>query len=134
MPFKKLFRSSEKAGDGLNQAAREAIVDVLHLCMYADRHIAVREDEFIETAARTLDWDAKISYEYYEGKSTGAVRAALADTESRAAFFESLKQRLPGQSERVLAYKLAQDLVKSDGKETPGEGSVLREIKSVLGV
>ena len=134
MPFNKLFRSAEKTSDGLSQSAREAIVDLLHFCMYADGHIALREDEFIEATARTLDWDVCVSYEYYEGKSTGAVRTALADQESKAAFLESLKQRLPGQAERSLAYKLAQDLVKSDGAQTERESSVLLEIKSTLGV
>ena len=132
MPFKNLFRSSGKAKDGLAQSAREAIVDVLHYCMFADKHISVREDEFIETAARTLDWDPKISYEYYEGQSTGIVRRALADKEARDAFFQSLKQRLPNRSERELALRLADDLTKSDGTKAHSEILTLAELKAVL--
>jgi uncharacterized tellurite resistance protein B-like protein len=132
MPFKNFFRSTPKSSDGLNQAAREAIVDVLHYCMYADRHIAVREDEFIEAAARTLDWDPNISYEYYEGKSTGAVSGALANPESKVAFFESIKQRLPGAKERSLVLKLAEDLVLSDGRKDQSEATVIGELKHLL--
>jgi hypothetical protein len=132
MPFKNLFRSTPQNTDGLTQPAREAIVDVLHYCMYADRHIAAREDEFIETAARTLDWDPKISYEYYEGKSSGEVRAALADKRAKEAFFESLKQRLPGKQERSLALKLATDLSGSDGQTTQAEARAVDELRAVL--
>jgi len=132
MPFKKLFRSVDKSSDGLTQSAREAIVDVLHYCMYADRHIAVREDEFIETAARTLNWDANISYEYYEGKSTGAVNRALSDKDEKAAFFESLKTRLPGKVERELAIALADDLSLCDGLKKERESAAIRELKTLL--
>lgn len=132
MPFKNLFRSAEKPSDGLTQAAREAIVDLLHYCMYADRHIAVREDEFIEAAARTLDWDPRISYESYEAKSTGAVTRALGDASVRTQFLESLKARLPGTRERELALTLANDLTKSDGAQAAAEAKVLAELRALL--
>lgn len=114
MPFKKLFRPAEKSNDGLSQGAREAIVDALHYCMYADKHVAAREDAFIEEAARTLSWDPNISYEYYEGKSTAAARQALSDASAREVFFQSLKSRLTKTADCELALRLAGDLAKSD--------------------
>jgi hypothetical protein len=132
MPFKKLFRSPEKSPDGLTQNAREAIVDVLHFCMYADKHIAIREDEFIEKAARTLNWDANISYDYYEGKSIGAVSRALADKDACEHFFDSLKNRLTGKPERDLALRLAEGLAKSDDKTVQSEVNALIQLRSVL--
>ena len=132
MPFKNLFRSSEKSSDGLSQSAREAIVDVLHFCMYADKHIAIREDEFVETAARTLNWDAKISYDYYEGKSVGAVRTALSDKDAREDFFATLKTRLPGKTERELALRLANDLAKSDGQKVQAETDAIAQLRAAL--
>ncbi len=132
MPFKKLFRSSGKSADGLTQPAREAIVDVLHYCMYADKHVAIREDEFIEATARTLDWDANISYEYYEGKSTGSVSQALASKETRKAFFEDLRSRLPRREDRELALKLAEDLAESDGRKVHAEEKAIAMIREVL--
>src|SRR5258706_16118822 len=131
MPFKNLFRSSEKPTDGLAQSAREAIVDVLHYVMYADKHISVREDEFIEETARSFSWDPKISYEYYEGKSTGAVTRALSDAAAKDAFFESLKSRLPHKADRDLALQLADDLAKSDGKEQE-ESAAIAKLRSVF--
>lgn len=132
MAFKTLFRSSPKPSDGLTQAAREAIVDMLHFCMYADRHIAVREDEFIEKAARRLDWDPNIGYEAYEAKSTGAVTRALGDPMARVEFLRSLQARLPGGPERELALRLANDLTRTDGSKTPAEAQALAELQSLL--
>jgi len=132
MPFKKLFQPSPKANDGLTQAAREALVDVLHYTMYADRHIAVREDQFIEATARALSWDPNISYEYYEGKSTGAVTRALSDAAEGQAFFESLKSRLARQSDRELALTLAADLAKSDGQQRDSETAAIAKLRAAL--
>ncbi|HEY1109715.1 MAG TPA: hypothetical protein VGE76_13800 [Opitutaceae bacterium] len=132
MPYKRLFLSSDKPKDGLTQEAREAIVDVLHFCMYADRHIAASEDVFIEKAARTLDWSPTISYESYEAKSTGAVTRALSDASLRAEFFGSLKARLAKSADRELALALAGDLMVADGAKTAEESKALVELQQGL--
>jgi uncharacterized tellurite resistance protein B-like protein len=132
MPFKSLFLPAEKQEDGFAQSEREAIVDVLHYCMYADRHIAASEDQMIETLARTLNWDPKISYEYYEAKSTGAVRRALDDKESRAEFMKDLRERLKKPEHRTLALRVADDLMQSDGQKGPAEFMALSELKKAL--
>jgi uncharacterized tellurite resistance protein B-like protein len=132
MPFKNLFRSSAKTTDGLTQAAREAIVDVLHYCMYADKHIAAREDEFIEAAARNFDWDPNISYEYYEVKSTGDVTRAISDADAEKAFFATLLSRLPRPADRKLALTLAADLAKADGETVPAEAAAIARLRLAL--
>lgn len=132
MPFKKLFRSAEKSEDGFTQTEREAVVDVLHYCMYADRHIAVAEDQMIETVARTLNWDPNISYEYYEGKSTGAVRRALAEKEFRAEFMKSIRERLKKLEHRKFVLSIADDLMQSDGTKKAAEFTALSELKRAL--
>lgn len=131
MPFKKLFQSAAKSNDGLTQEAREAIVDVLHFTMYADKLITIREDEFIESTARRLNWDTKISYEYYEGKSTGAVARALADEAAQEEFVESVKSRLPREADRELALSLADELAASDGKKRE-EAAVIAKLRAGL--
>jgi hypothetical protein len=132
MSLRKLFHPSESQEDGFTQSEREAIVDVLHYCMYADRHVAIAEDTMIETVARTLDWDPKISYEYYEGVSTGVVRKALADQESRKAFILSLQQRLKSNDSRSFALRVANDLMKVDGEKTSEEFDMLAELRRSL--
>ena len=86
MAFKKLFTPTAKPQDGMTQAAREAIVDLLHFGVYVDSHIALAEDAMVEATARTLNWDPNISFDYYEGKSIGEVRRVRNDDGEREEF------------------------------------------------
>lgn len=132
MTFKKLFRHDVKPTDGLTQPEREAIVDILNYCMFADKLIALSEDAMVESVAGTLNWDPKISFEYYEGKSIGAVRRAIGEKAYRAEFMESLRTRLVKPENRKLALSLADDLTKVDGTKTPEEFQALAQLKAVL--
>ena len=132
MPFKKLFHPAQQQNDGFTQSEREAIVDILHYCMYADRHIARSEDDMIETVARTLNWDPAISYEYYEGKSTGAVRRALAEKEFRDEFMKGIRSRLQKPEHRSFALSLANDLMLTDGLKKQEEFLALQSLKKAL--
>lgn len=107
-------------------------MDVLHFCMYSDRHIAASEDAFIEKVARRLDWSPAISYESYEAKSTGAVSRALSDAGLRAEFFKSIKARLAKAADRELALALAGDLMITDGSKTAAESKTLVELRQGL--
>ena len=86
----------------------------------------------IEKVARTMSWDPKISYEYYEGRSTGAARAALADKDSRSKFLKGVHDRLKSRESRSFALKVADDLMKVDGDKKQVEFDVLSELKRVL--
>lgn len=132
MAFRKLFASSPAPSDNLTQAEREAIVDVLHVCMYADSHIALSEDEAIEGIARSFAWDPKISYEAYEAKSVGAVRRALGDAKERAAFFAGVRERLPKAETRKLALALTEKVFKADGNKSAREIDAAAELKKAL--
>ena len=115
MAFKKLFTPTAQPSDGMTQAAREAIVDLLHFGVFADKHIALAEDKMVEATARTLNWDPKISFDYYEGKSIGEVRRVGSDEKERAEFFQSIRERLPKVEDRKLALKLLEQLYACDG-------------------
>jgi len=129
--FRNLFRFSGKTDDGLTQIQREAIVDVLHYCMYADKHIATTEDEVIEAAARKLDWDPKVSYEYYEGQSTALVRAALADSAERSAFLSGLNSRL-GNTGKLIALQVAERVISADGVRKATELEAIAALRETL--
>ncbi len=131
MSFRSLFRLSSQPDDGLTQPEREAIVDVLHYCMYADKHIATTEDDLIEAAARKFDWDPKVSYEYYEGKSTGMVRLALSDPYARASFLEDLNTRLGNQA-KLIALQLAERVVNADGVRRAEELEAMEALRRSL--
>ena len=131
MAFKKLFTPTAQPSDGLTQAAREAIVDLLHFGVYADNTITLAEDKMVEDTARSLHWDAKISFDYYEGKSIGEVRRVRKDEKACAEFFQTIRERLPRAEDRQLALKLVQRLYAVDGT-TEGENATLPMIRREL--
>jgi hypothetical protein len=54
--IRKLFHKSEAPKDGLTQPQREAIVDLLNYCMYADNLIFLAEDKKEEKGSElTID-------------------------------------------------------------------------------
>lgn len=130
----RLFTSKADAKDGLTQTQREAIVDVLHYCMYADNLIALSESRFIAAKVEAFDWDPKISFDYYQNKSIGAVRTALANPEAKEKFFESVKQRLATSELRKTAFELCQRLFMADGSKSAGEFASQGEVRAGLGI
>ena len=132
--FNRLFTPKADGKDGLTQAQREAVVDVLHYCMYADNFIALSESRFVAAKVESYDWDPKISFEYYQNKSIGAVRAALDNPKVKADFFESVKQRLATAEVRKTAFDLCQKLFMADGNESAGETALKGELRRNLGI
>lgn len=131
MAFKRLFNPNAQNADGMTQAAREAIVDLLHFGVFVDAHIALAEDRMVEATARTLNWDVKISFDYYEGKSIGEVRRVGNDEKERAEFFQSIRDRLPKMEDRKLAFQLLQQLYAIDGT-TQSESATLPLVRREL--
>ena len=132
--FNRLFSHKADATDGLTQTQREAIVDVLHYCMYADNFIALSESEFIAKKVEALNWDPKISFEYYQNKSIGAVRSALADPKAKEKFLQSAKLRLGSAAVCRRAFDLCDKLFAADGRKGTGEFTSQEEIRKGLGL
>lgn len=132
--FNRLFNPKSEKTDGLTQSQREAMVDLLHYCMYADNLVTISEARFIEAKVKAYNWDPKISFEYYQGKSIGAARAALANPETKKKFFESVSQRLGTPAMRSEAFQLCDRLFKADGDKPAGEFAVQGEVRKALGV
>jgi hypothetical protein len=127
----RLFSSKADKNDGLTQAQREAIVDLLHYCMYADSRISLSESSFVAAKVQSFNWDPKISFESYQGKSIGVARNALSNADAKKNFFESVKQRVGGAGST--AYDLCQKLFAADGK-TESEAVWQADVKKALGV
>lgn len=124
MPYsvKKVFSvQGSKKSDGLRQAQREAIVDLLHYCMFADNFVALAEDRFVNELADTLNWDPNISFESYEGGSIGNARRAKESAAYREQFLQGIVSRLETKEAKALALKLTKQLYASDqsGTSTP---------------
>ncbi len=132
---KKLFvRTGSPKNDGLNQTQREAIVDLLHYCMFADNLVALKEDQFINTVAATLSWDPNISFETYEGGSIGNARRAKESADYRATFLKSVAARLGSKEVRELALDLVKQLFSADANMPEKETQLLPTLRNALGL
>jgi hypothetical protein len=132
---KRLLNASESVkSDGLSQGEREAIVDLLHYCMYADNFVAITEDQFINATAATLSWDKNISFESFEGGSIGRARKAKENGGYRDEFLKGIAGKLASKSARQLAFDLCAALYKSDANLVDKEAEQLSAIKALLKV
>jgi uncharacterized tellurite resistance protein B-like protein len=123
---------STTPNDGLNQTQREAIVDLLHYCMFADNFVSLTEDKFVNTVAATLSWDKKISFESFEGGSIGKARKAKESATFREEFYKDIQARLATKEARALALKLCKDLYRADAKVAELESQQLAIISKLL--
>lgn len=126
-----LFRKTENSKPQLSQAEREAIVDLLHLCLYADSHIALREGQFMSDVTDVIGWDSGSSFSSYEARSVSSARAGKENAVTKKEFLEFAAERLKSKESRALALDLCKQLFSVDGTETREE-ALLGEIRSAL--
>jgi len=126
------FRKVEKPKSQLPQKEREAIIDLLHLGLYADSHIALKEGEFISDLVDVIGWDTQLSFSSYESKSIAGARAAKDSPEAKAALIAYAAERLVSKESRTLAIELCKQLFSSDSSTTDKEAALLGEIRSAL--
>ena len=74
--IRKLFHKSEAPKDGLAQPQREAIVDLLNYCMYADNLIFLAEDRLIADTVAKFNWDPKVPFDQFDARSVSNARNA----------------------------------------------------------
>ena len=92
--IRKLFQKSEAPSDGLTQPQREAIVDLLNYCMYADNLVFLAEDRLIADTVAKFNWDPKIPFDQFDAKSIGHARNARENQGYGDKFLASIKDRL----------------------------------------
>ena len=126
-----LFDSNEREPD-LQPAEREAIIDLLHLCTYADARIALKEDDVVSQALLVLGWDQSTSWREYEPKSIERARDARASERALDAFLRDAAQRLQSPRARRCALEFCSRLFAADGLVAESERALLERIKAVL--
>lgn len=131
--IKKLFAADPaKKSDGLTQPQRQAIVDLLHYCMFADNFVALAEDRFVNSVAATLNWDNRITFESYEGGSIANARKAKENAAYRENFLKDIVSRLNTPAARDLARGLCRDLYSADARIAEAESQQLAQITALL--
>jgi hypothetical protein len=91
---RKLFRKSETPRDNLSQSQREAIVDLLNYCMYADNLVMLAEDRLIADTVAKFDWESKaVPFDQFDARSVGNARNARESQVYRDQFLASIRDR-----------------------------------------
>lgn len=131
---KLIFPDQKTDADGLTQPEREAIVDALHFCMYADANIALAESKVIADWNETLDWDPNNSFSIYEQRSIAAARQALDGIDARTEFILSIAKRIDSEHAENTLLRLCRKLADADGKRSDGEWAFITSLGNALAI
>jgi len=123
--IKKLFGKSDASAqkDGLTQPQREAIVDLLSYCMYADN--------FVFLVAK-FDWDPKIPFDQFSVRSIANARNATESQVYRDQFLASIRDRLDTAAVKGQALDLCHELFLADGARSEEEDAMLQNLRKLL--
>jgi hypothetical protein len=130
--IRKLFHKSEAPKDGLTQPQREAIVDLLNYCMYADNLIFLAEDRLIADTVAKFNWDPKVPFDQFDARSVSNARNASESQVYRDQFLASIKDRLDTAAVKRQALELCQELFLADGAQSYEEDDALQNLKTLL--
>ena len=131
--IRKLFHKSEAPKDGLTQPQREAIVDLLNYCMYADNLVMLAENRLITDTVAKFSWDPKaVPFDQFDARSVGNARNARESQVYRDKFLGSIKDRLETAAVKGKALDLCQALFVADGARSDEEDAVLQNLRTLL--
>ena len=130
--IRKLFRRSEAPNDGLTQPQREALVDLLNYCMYADDLVMLAEDRLIADTAAKFSWDSKTPFDQFDVRSIDNARNASENPGYRDKLLGSIRDRLDTAAVKRRALDLVQELFIADGAQSEEEDAVLQNLKTLL--
>lgn len=128
-----LFNNEKKdSTDGLTQPQREAIVDLLLFCMYADNYLSHNESAFFQRKVDQMSWQSGIEPESYINSATARARTATESSTAREHFLQHIAERLQNEHVRHRALDLCRQLFKSDDKGAEAETKFYGELERYL--
>ncbi len=127
--FARLFNHSRKSADGFTQPQREALVDLLNFCSYADDRLTLAEDRIVADQLAQCQWEPAVPLELFVSRSVTRVRDALESPDRRASFLADVNQRLGEAAPKQRALELCKRVLRADGDYTPAEQTVFGEIE-----
>ena len=130
--LKKLFHKSEAPNDGLTQPQREAIVDLLNYCMYADNFVMLAEDRLITDTVKKFNWESKVPFDQFALRSIDNARNARESQVYRERFLGSIKDRLDTAAVKGKALDLCHELFVADGARSDEEEDVFQNLRKLL--
>lgn len=132
--LRRLFSTTASPSDGLTQPKREAIIDLLNLCMCADKKLLLDEVVTIDDEIQAFCWDPAVDFMTFATQSRERAKAAATNPETRRPALASIADRLQTTETKSNALGLCQKVFHADGEYAPVERSVFREIKHAFGL
>ena len=132
-PYSRLFSSKAPANDGFTQIQREAVIDLLNFCSYADDKLALAEDAMVEAELQRCHWHPAEPVELFVKRSITRVRDALESPDRRAGFLADVSKRLGESKTKSRALDLSKRLFGADGDYSADEKTVFGEIEKAFG-
>lgn len=130
----KRFFSGTENPDGLDQVQREATIDLLLLCMYADNDLDLNEERIINRVSQRYAWASETGLDDYIKAATARVLGIMNSSDERATFMRGVSKRLGSREAKFNAVKLCKLLFYSDMQLHSQEEEFIREIEQILGV
>lgn len=112
------------------QYEREAVIDLLHLCEYADNVISLREGSVVNQARMRMGWEGR--FHDFEPESIERARDAASDPDRTRAYVDRTASRLRSPQARRLALEYCTRLLSSDGVASDGESTLLGQLRKAL--
>lgn len=112
------------------QQQREAILDLFIWTMYADRHLALPENDSLDEMAGDMEWSAVTPVSQYMNHSFARIREVLDDPEKSDQLLDDIHRRLEGDHMRQTAYEMCHDLAHVDGQFADREQDFLNRVRT----
>ena len=104
----------EEKQDGLKQHQREAIIDALLYCLYADDYDDPAERTVMDKSIARMNWEAGPGIQDYIISASAKVKLALSSPDEEQQFLREISHRLEDRETRFKAIQLCKILLYSD--------------------
>ena len=118
----------EEKQDGLKQHQREAIIDALLYCLYADDYDDPAERTVMDKSIAKMNWEAGSSIQDYIHAASEKVQRAVSVPDNEQQFLREISHRLEDRETRFQAIQLCKILLYSDLFFSDEEARALAEL------
>lgn len=129
--LKKLFLPEEEP-DGLRQAQREAMIDLLVLATYSDDLVDSNEDRALEKVTERFNWRSSLSIGEYIIASATKSKEVRASEDKNDHYIHDIGFRLGSKKQKYQALRLCNRLLYSDSDLHGTEVQFLQRVSKIF--
>lgn len=130
--LKSLFSKEKKDPDGLIQSQREATIDLLLLCMFADNNLAFSEERILAREIERFNWKSVTPVEIYIENAKTKIHDATSSESSKNALLRDISERLGENEVKYRALKLCKLLCYSDWQLSEEEETFIQDVRKAF--